>query len=181
MVNAGTGFDAGTAIVAESRRLLREDYVPKIRRALERMPEEDLWWRPNEASNSVGNLLLHLAGNIRQWIVSGVGGAPDARHRQAEFDAAEGQGGAALLERLEAAVTDAAAVLAELDPARLGEEIRIQGHETTVLKAICHAVEHFSMHTGQILWIAKARAGEGLGLYEMGPDGHPRAAWRNRS
>ncbi len=177
-VLAAVGGGTGAAMIAESRRLIGDDYLPKIRRALERLPAGDVWWRPNEASNSVGNLLLHMAGNIRQWIVSGVGGEPDRRRRQEEFDAADAGAKDALMAALESAVADADAVLAGLDPARLGDGIRIQGHETTVMRAVYHAVEHFSMHAGQILWIAKSRAGQGLGLYETGPDGHPRAAWR---
>ncbi|NIP78841.1 MAG: DUF664 domain-containing protein, partial [Gemmatimonadetes bacterium] len=67
------------AFLAESVHLLEEAYLPRLRRALEALPADDLWWRPNDASNSVGNLLLHMAGNLRQWVVSGVGGAPDGR------------------------------------------------------------------------------------------------------
>ena len=78
-------MQTGAAFLAMSREYLTGHYLPKIRAAVERLTEEDTWWRPNEASNSVGNLMLHLAGNIRQWIVSGVGGAPDVRDRSAEF------------------------------------------------------------------------------------------------
>lgn len=164
----------------ESRALLADTYLPKIRRAVASLPEGDLWWRPNDASNSVGNLILHLAGNLRQWVVSGVGGAPDVRRRQEEFDARgtdEAADADALLRRLEDAVADAGAVLDSLDADRLAGPVTIQGRETTALRAVYHAVEHFSMHAGQILWIAKARSGEDLGLYRNGADGHPKAAW----
>lgn len=164
----------------ESRALLGDVYLPKIRRAVEALPDGDLWWRPNEASNSVGNLLLHLAGNLRQWVVSGVGGAPDVRRRQEEFEARgeeEAGDAPALLRRLEEAVADALAVIEGLDHDRLAATVTIQGRETTPLRAVYHAVEHFSMHAGQILWIAKARSAEDLGLYRMGADGHPKPAW----
>src|SRR4029077_8434606 len=72
-------------IIADARRLLSQEYLPKIERCLERLTDEQIWWRPNEQSNSIGNLLLHLSGNARQWIVCGVGGATDARDRDAEF------------------------------------------------------------------------------------------------
>src|SRR6266516_2599291 len=78
-------MQTGAAFLAQSREYLTGHYLPKIRAAVERLSEEDTWWRPNEASNSVGNLMLHLAGNIRQWIVSGVGGVPGVRDRSAEF------------------------------------------------------------------------------------------------
>ena len=62
------------------------DYLPKIERCLEKLSDEQIWWRANEESNSIGNLILHLCGNARQWIVCGVGSAPDARNRDAEFE-----------------------------------------------------------------------------------------------
>ncbi len=74
------------AFIQEARRLLVEEYLPKIERCVERLTDEQIWWRPNEDSNSVGNLLLHLSGNARQWIVCGLGGDSDRRQRQTEFD-----------------------------------------------------------------------------------------------
>ncbi len=70
---------APAEFIEASRTLLMGDYLPKLRKIVEMISEEDFWWRPNEASNSVGNLLLHMSGNLRQWIVSGAGGAPDGR------------------------------------------------------------------------------------------------------
>jgi hypothetical protein len=72
--------------IQKSRSLLTEDYLPKIERSLARLTDADVWWRPNEVSNSIGNLMLHLAGNVTQWILGGVGGRPYARQRQQEFD-----------------------------------------------------------------------------------------------
>lgn len=173
--------------IDQSARLLEDDYVPRVRRALDALPSDDLWWRPNDASNSAGNLVLHLAGNLRQWVVSGVGDAPDRRDRDGEFAAdgvardEDGEGAGMdvdeVLARLEAAVADALDVIRSLEPGRLTDPISVQGNETTVLRAVYHAVEHFSMHTGQLLWIAKARAGRDLGLYGAGEDGHPRKLW----
>lgn len=168
--------DIGRAFLDHSRTFLLHELLPRARAAAERLPEEELWWRPNEASNSVGNLLLHLAGNVRQWIVSGVGGAPDVRRRQEEFDQREPLPLEELLARLTRAVEDAAAVIGSLDPATLLETVRVQGRSVTTMEAIYHVVEHFSMHTGQILYIVKLRTGEDLGFYQM-IDGIPRAAW----
>ena len=95
---------------------------------------------------------------MRQWIVSGLGGAADARSRGAEFAAREGAAKDALLSALEATVGEACAVIeAQAD---LDRPCTIQGFETTVLRAVFHVVEHFSWHTGQVVWIAKLRAGE---------------------
>jgi uncharacterized damage-inducible protein DinB len=159
-------MDIAAAFVAQSRRYLASEYPAKIQRCLDVLPDDAIWRRDDDASNSIGNLLLHLSGNIRQWIVSGIGGAPDARVRRAEFDAREGDGGAALMERLLATVRDADAVLASLDAVRLAELRTIQGRDVTVLDAVYHVVEHFSMHTGQIILLAKRFAPGRLEFYE---------------
>jgi uncharacterized damage-inducible protein DinB len=153
--------------VFQSRRYLREEFFPKIKRAVEGLALEDLWWRPNEESNSIGNLILHLAGNARQWVVAGIGGAPDLRKRQAEFDLREGMTGDELLDALWEALEEVDAVLAELPQESLHEERLIQGLPNTVLGALYHVVEHFSMHTGQIIYIAKLHTGEDLGFYRV--------------
>ena len=106
--------DLSARFVARSRGYLGDEYRVKIRRAVEALPPDALWWRPHDQANSAGNLLLHLAGNVRQWIVSGVGGAPDARWRAAEFEARGGEDAAALLARLDATLDEADAVLAAL-------------------------------------------------------------------
>lgn len=159
--------DVGRTFIERSRSYLGAEYLPKIRRCVEAMPEQDLWWRPNPRSNSVGNLLLHLAGNIRQWVVAGIGGESDARQRQEEFDAAGGLDRRAALDLLEATMRDVDRVLSALDADRLLERRIIQGREVSVLDALYHAVEHFGMHTGQIIYIAKLRTGTDLGFYEM--------------
>jgi len=169
--------DIARAFLDQSRAFLRGDFLPRIEGALERMSEDDLWWRPNDASNSAGNLVLHLAGNVRQWIVAGLDGAPDIRDRAAEFAATGGLSKAEALGRLRAAVDDACRVLARLDAADLAARRTIQGREVTGLYAVYHVVEHFAMHTGQILWLAKARRGEDLGFYETSDDGRARLRW----
>ena len=165
--------------LAQSREYLTMHCLPKIRAAVAPLGDADLWWRPNEASNSIGNLLLHLAGNLRQWIVSGVGGAPDRRDRAAEFARRVPLPVAELLELLTRAVLDADVVLAGCDPAELGRRLLVQGREVTALQAIYHAVEHLSHHAGQILYIAKLRSGVDLGFYRL--EGTiPRPAWPGR-
>lgn len=164
--------------LARSAAYLTEDYFPRIRVCVDRLSDEDLWWRPAPGSNSIGNLMLHLAGNARQWIVSGVGGAPDTRRRQGEFDERGPLPRGELLDRLGGTVQEVAAVIVRVSPAQLGETRRIQGHDVTVLEAIYHVVEHFSMHTGQIILLAKMRAAEEIRFYDVTPDGVARANWR---
>lgn len=158
--------DLAQGFVAQSRYYLQNEYRTKLRVAVEALPADALWWRPNEQSNSVGNLLVHLAGNVRQWIVSGVGGAPSTRDRAAEFAARSGSGAAELLANLEQVLDETDAVLAKITAADLATTRTIQGRDITVLEAIYHVVEHFSLHLGQVVFIAKAHAPGSVSFYE---------------
>lgn len=154
----------GGTFLEASRTYLRDTYLPRLERALEALPPEDLWWRPHAEMPSVGHLLLHLAGNVRQWIVSGLGGAEDRRTRALEFAPETQPSREELLANLRATVEEACAVLAELSPERLTERRVFQSYDFTLLEAIYHVVEHFSWHTGQITTIAKQRAGQAHGI-----------------
>ncbi len=157
-----------SAFLNRSRYYLGTEYPAKIRAAVLTIPEERIWWRPNASANSAGNLLLHLAGNVRQWIVSGVGGATDVRHRDGEFAATDASGltRVQLLDQLDASCADAVRVLASLDDVSLGAPRTIQGRETTVFAAVYHVVEHFSGHTGQLILIAKWLTPESVQFYD---------------
>jgi hypothetical protein len=150
-----------TRFVERSRYYLGVEYPAKIRTALLAMPAARIWWRPNESSNSPGNLVLHLAGNVTQWIVGGVGGEATERDRDGEFGARDGMDAAALVAHLEQALSRADTVLARLSPDSLMAEREIQGRRTTVLAAIYHVVEHFASHTGQIVLLGKMFAPDG--------------------
>ena len=106
-----------------------------------------------------------MNGNVRQWILSGIGGAPNARDRDQEFAARGGMEPEALGRLLRKTVDEALAIIRSLPPERLTEEIIIQGYDGTVLKAIFHVVEHFSGHTAQIIFITKMVTGQDLGFY----------------
>ncbi len=145
------------AFKREVRRRLAEDYLPKVRRVLERLSEDDVWWRPDERSNSIANLILHLAGNVRQWALSGIGGAPDTRERDLEFTRRGGSDKAALFGVLERAVEEALDEIEAIpDDEWLATRV-IQGYHETIFSAAFHVVEHFSGHVGQMLYIAKVR------------------------
>src|SRR6266571_1883909 len=147
--------DTGHEFISRSRYHLSEDFLPKIERCLERLTDEQIWWRPNSQSNSIGNLLLHLSGNARQWIVGGVGGATDARDRDAEFAQREVIARQDLHSLLKRTLANVDATLAQLDANQLLERRTIQGSNVSALEAILHVVEHFSMHTGQIILLTK--------------------------
>jgi uncharacterized damage-inducible protein DinB len=167
--------DASQMFIDESRRLLTKSYLPRIEHCLEKLSDQDVWWRANPESNSIGNLLLHLAGNVRQWIISGVGGARDDRQRQREFDERGPIPCSELLSLLRTAIEEANDVLARVTPANLLEARQIQGYDVTILQTIYHVVEHFSMHTGQIILLTKTWRGD-LGFYEL-VAGTPQPRW----
>jgi uncharacterized damage-inducible protein DinB len=164
--------------IAYALELLLEEYLPKIERCLERLTDEQIWWRPNEESNSIGNLVLHLCGNARQWIVSGVGGETDQRHRDAEFAQRELVPREQLLSLLRTTLADVARVLRELDRGTLLEHRTIQGSEVDLLAAIFHVTEHFSMHAGQIILLTKMLTATDLRFYDFSA-GALREGWHS--
>ena len=142
-----------------------EQYAGRIRDCLDRLTEDQVWFRTGENQNAVGNLVLHLCGTVRQWIGHGAGGLPDIRVRDAEFAARGGISRQDLGARLDAAVAEATGILRALSPERLHETAVLQGYPVTLLEVVYHAVEHFAMHTGQIIYATKAMTGEDLGYY----------------
>jgi uncharacterized damage-inducible protein DinB len=168
----------GAEFLRQSRHFLAEDYLPRTVAVLRQLGDEDIWWRGNEASNSIGNLVLHLCGNVRQWIVSGVGSGADVRDRPSEFARRDGLSRDELIGLLEHTIADVDAVLARVMPAQLDEPRRIQGIETTVMGAIYHVVEHFSGHVGQIVLLGKLRLARDLGFWQIEADGSARAMYR---
>ena len=155
--------DIAKLFITESRAFLT-DYLPKIERCLEVLSDEDVWWRANEGSNSIGNLLLHLEGSTRTWIISVVGGSQSSRDRQQEFDERAQITRTELMARLRKTLADADEVLARLDAEALPERRQSPWEEVTVFWAVYHAVEHFAMHAGQIIMLAKMRSEENLRL-----------------
>jgi len=140
-------------------------YLERIEVCLGRLNDDQIWSRGHESENSIGNLCLHLAGNVRQWILCGIGGEEDHRQRDAEFAAAGGHDRDELLGDLRATVEQACVLIRTLTSERLEERVTIQNYPVTVLEGVYHVVEHFSHHAGQILFATKAMLGEHLGFY----------------
>ncbi|HYN25353.1 MAG TPA: DinB family protein, partial [Pyrinomonadaceae bacterium] len=151
-------------------------YLPKLESCLNILTDAQVWWRANPESNSIGNLCLHLAGNARQWIVSGLDGEIDARARQREFDERAMIPRSELLSSLRETLEDVDTVLARFDPERCLEQHEIQGTKVTALEAIFHVTEHFSMHTGQIILLTKMLCQRDLGFYDFST-GAPVHVW----
>lgn len=165
---------ASLMFLRHARFRLLDDYFVKIAEAIEVLDDEQVWRRPNESSNSIGNLLLHLSGNVRQWIISGVGGAEDTRDRASEFAAQGSASKSELIKLAKATLEEADAVLAKIEDecaasnsdAPLQRVCRPQAYESTVFDAIFHVVEHFSYHTGQIIFAAKWLAEGRVSFYD---------------
>jgi len=159
--------ELGQAFIARAQFHLAEDFLPKIEACVNLLTEEQIWWRANEESNSVGNLLLHLSGNVRQWIVCGLGGVNDARDRDSEFAQREMIPRSELFAGLKQTVEEAVEVLGRLDSNALLEKRAVQGFEVSMLEAILHVVEHFSMHTGQIILLTKQLSAQDMQFYDL--------------
>ena len=145
----------------ESARYIRDVYLPRLSLALQALPSQDLWWQPHAECISFGAILKHLEGNVRQWILCALGSELDRRDRNSEFRLAGASDGESLFTALSQTVSQAAEVLEAMNINQLGNKLYVQGQNVTAGEAIYHVVEHFSWHTGQAVWIAKARAGVG--------------------
>ena len=157
-------------LIAQTERVLRQVYLPRLVKCLERLSTEQIWWRPNRASNSAGNLVLHLAGNVRQWIISGLGGAPDRRERDKEFSEVGPLPRRVLVSRIQNTVGEACRVIRKLTAKDLSRVYHIQKYRVTGFAATFHVAEHFSHHVGQIILITKMLAGRDLGFTRLPGD-----------
>jgi uncharacterized damage-inducible protein DinB len=152
--------DLAHRFLTDSRDFLMRDYLPKIERCVAQLTDEQIWARSNDASNSIGNLLLHLAGSSRYWAAEVIAGEPTGRVRQMEFDRREAIPAETLLAELRAAVQEVDRRLVALAPETLLEIRSAYDEQPTVIWCVYHIVEHFSMHTGQILSMTKSMVGE---------------------
>jgi hypothetical protein len=134
--------------------------VARIKHCLGQLTDDQVWWRSHPSLNSVGNLLLHLCGNLRQWIIAGLGSATDVRDRPAEFAQRGPIPKADLLRQLDAVVGEAKAVLGKLTARQLLEARRIQGFDMTALAAIFDSVPHFRGHTQEIVHLTRLQLGD---------------------
>lgn len=153
------------AFIAYSRRKLA-DYHAQIVRCVNLCSLEQVWHRANERSNSIGNLLLHLRGNVMMWIVDGLGGKRFDRDRPAEFAQRDPLPVEPIMARLTETVTAADGVISRLTPADLERVYSIQGYSVTGVEAVYHVIEHFAFHTGQIITMTKAMLDVDLSLYD---------------
>jgi uncharacterized damage-inducible protein DinB len=152
-------------MVGEVHRRLVEESIPRIKKCLAELNEEEVWYRPNSNSNSVGNLVLHLCGNVRQWLLSGMGGQPDRRERQAEFDEQGPLPTEQLVGMLDALGREVDMVLVGLTAEQILQPVDVQGFKENGVSVLVHVVEHFSYHTGQITYYTKWRKDINMAYY----------------
>lgn len=143
-----------------------DESLRMIGRSFEALSDDDIWRRPNTASNSVGNLMLHLKGNITQYAIAGLGGLKDTRHRDSEFSATSGDGKAELLQMLGNTIEQAKSSIRNCGPEALLKIREVQGFRLSGIGIVIHVVEHLSYHTGQIAFWTKILKDKDLGFYE---------------
>jgi uncharacterized damage-inducible protein DinB len=154
------------AIVREVIFRIYEESIPRITRCLEQLTNEQIWWRPNENSNSIGNLILHLQGNVRQWIGTGLGNMPDHRKRQTEFDERRLLDKTSLMREFLETMELAKGIIEQVPEEELLRLRPVQTFEESGLSILVHVTEHFSYHTGQIAYITKMLRDKPLEFYE---------------
>lgn len=153
-------------LVSGSIDILQNKSLPRIHKCLGELSDAEIWHRPNENVVSIGNLILHLCGNMRQWIITGIGGAPDIRERAKEFSEKGPLPRADLIQRLDSTLREACDVIRNADPVKLAQPRVVQGETTTGVSVILHVTEHFSYHTGQISLHTKLMKNIDLGYFK---------------
>ncbi len=153
-------------LIREVRRRLFDESIPRLRSCLHALSEEEIWSRPNEHSNSVGNLVLHLCGNLRQWVLSGLAKQADRRDRQAEFSRRDPLPASELLRMLDQLAEEVDAALNEVQAEDLLSAHEVQTFRESGLSILIHVVEHFSYHVGQITYATKAARDMDMGYYK---------------
>lgn len=157
-----------TAFIAEIKRRLFEESVVRLKKCLAELTDEQIWYRPNTASNSVGNLVLHLHGNVRQWVVAGLGKNEDVRERQEEFDEQGPVPVAKMLADMGQLMVEVDTILDNTTAADLLDIRDVQGFQESGMSILVHITEHFSYHVGQMTYIVKMLKAKDMGYY----DGH---------
>jgi Protein of unknown function (DUF1572) len=158
------------ALVADHwKREVADRYLPRICDSLMLLSPEEIWWRPNLVSNSIGNLVLHLRGNVRQWIICGLGGERDVRRRDLEFSEKGPIAREKLITEIRSTVRDASGVIRNLAADQLLRRYSIQGYRVTGYEAATQVITHFGVHAGQIMYVTKMKRGIDLGFTKLPP------------
>ncbi len=152
--------------IDEIQRRLIEECKDRTLKCLNLLTEKEIWYRPNDESNSVGNLVLHLCGNVKQWLHATIGGEKDTRTRQAEFDERGPVARAVLKQMVIDLMQKSKDILDACTPEDLLRKYSVQGFEENGVGVLIHVTEHFSYHVGQITYFVKAHKSRDVGYYE---------------
>jgi len=144
------------SLQSEFERRIYEEGYHRIVKCLTYLSEEEVWQRPNTNTVSIGNLVLHLGGNVRQWICAGLGGQEDVRKRDLEFSTEGGVRKVELMEGIKRAIIDAQEVVENLEAEDLAKSYPVQVYNESGLSILVHVIEHFSYHIGQITYAVKS-------------------------
>ena len=144
-----------STFIESARTRLCIHLTGQIRTCLDALKVEQIWWRPNESSNAIGNLVLHCVGSTRFYIGHVVGGRDFVRDRTAEFAERRELPAAELRARLDMAIEEADEVLAQVDPTTLLETTARTPKPMTLLEAISLQLAHYALHAGQIAYATK--------------------------
>ncbi|MDQ1470358.1 MAG: hypothetical protein QOJ99_1838 [Bryobacterales bacterium] len=156
-------MNAETLLITTAADILRK-HTERIGICLGKLTDDQIWARGTENENAVGNLVLHLAGNVRQWIISGLGGKPDIRERDKEFATEGGIPSETLQAKLQETMTEAAGVVEGLTTEQLLRTYQVQNRTASGVEAVLRVTEHFAQHAGQIIYATKNLTGQDLGL-----------------
>lgn len=137
----------------------------RIKYCLYQLENQDIWWRPNDQMNSAGNLILHINGNLRQWILHGVGGQEDIRDRPSEFDSWQTHTKKELVDLFDDLKTEIKQTLKKFYPEKILDERKIQGFDLPLLNAIYRTITHLEGHTRQIVYVTRMRKGDNYTLF----------------
>lgn len=142
-----------------------DENTKRLKTCIDELEESETWKRPNESSNSVGNLILHLCGNIRQYAISSLGNIPDVRERDKEFSSDGGYSKSELLRKLTDTLEEAKTIMQNANPEDLMRKRKVQGSAYSGIGIVVHVTEHYSYHTGQIIFWVKTLKNKDLGFY----------------
>lgn len=164
-MTSATAQQFGRELIHACEHRMLGEAVPRLRKCLTQLSEEEIWRRPNAETVSVGNLVLHLCGNVGQWIIHSLGGAPDHRDRDSEFAERGPIPKEELFRRVAETIDRVHRIFETIDPSSLTEMHRVQGHDVSGIAILVHVVEHFSYHVGQITYVVKSTKAVDMGYY----------------
>ena len=152
-------------IISEFERRVCGESIPRIIKCLDMLNEDQLWYKANDSVNSIANLILHLEGNARQWIISTFEAIPDERVRHKEFEADGSHNKEELRQKLLILKDELKECVGKLNGDDLELVYDVQVYREKGISIIIHVIEHFSYHTGQIAYLTKLLADKDLDFY----------------